>query len=183
VLGGLKPATYRLLRRVAEDARVRKPTKVVPTRRVGPNAILIREWGGTRHEVTVLENGAMFRGTRYRSLSQVADGSKGIGAARRSSDRAGSRFRRRSVSAKLDEADFQVFWEAAEALQMAVYVHPFEGRANRTPGPAIFSTFGERIRYCCETEGWKLAPSNFQDFSDTMRPQVVCPIISRVRAP
>jgi len=72
VLGGLKPATSRLLRRVAEDARVRKPTKVVPTRKVGPNAILIREWGGTRHEVTVLRNGAMFRGKRYRSLSQVA---------------------------------------------------------------------------------------------------------------
>jgi hypothetical protein len=72
VLGGLKPATRRLLRRVAEDARVRKPTKVAPTRKVGPNAILIREWGGTRHEVTVLGNGAMFRGKRYRSLSQVA---------------------------------------------------------------------------------------------------------------
>jgi hypothetical protein len=72
VLGGLKPVTRRLLRRVAEDARVRKPTKVVPTRKVGPNAILIREWGGTRHEVMVVENGAMFRGKRYRSLSQVA---------------------------------------------------------------------------------------------------------------
>jgi hypothetical protein len=72
VLGGLKPATRRLLRRVAEDARVRKPTKVVPTKRVSPNAILIREWGGTRHGVTVIENGAMFRGQRYRSLSQVA---------------------------------------------------------------------------------------------------------------
>jgi DUF2924 family protein len=72
VLGGLKPATRRLLRRVAEDARGRKPTKVVPTRRVAPNAILIREWGGTRHEVMAVENGAMFRGKRYRSLSQVA---------------------------------------------------------------------------------------------------------------
>jgi hypothetical protein len=72
VLGGLKPATLRLLRRVAEDARMRKPTKLVPTRKVGPNAILIREWGGIRHEVTVLENGAMFRGKHYRSLSQVA---------------------------------------------------------------------------------------------------------------
>jgi len=71
-LGGLKPATRRLLERVAEDARVRKPSKVVPMRRVGPNTILIREWGGTRHEVTVFENGAMFRGRRYRSLSQVA---------------------------------------------------------------------------------------------------------------
>ena len=72
VLGGLKPATRRLLERAAEGARAHKPTKVVPVRRVGPNTILIREWGGTRHEVSVLENGAMFRGKRYRSLSQVA---------------------------------------------------------------------------------------------------------------
>jgi hypothetical protein len=72
VLGGLKPATRRLLERVAEGARTRKPTKVVPSRKVGPDTILIREWGGTRHQVTVLENGAMFRGKRYRSLSQVA---------------------------------------------------------------------------------------------------------------
>jgi hypothetical protein len=71
-LGGLKPATRRLLEGVAEDARVRRPTKVVLTRKVGPNTILIREWGGTRHEVRVVENGVMFRGKRYRSLSQVA---------------------------------------------------------------------------------------------------------------
>ena len=37
-----------------------------------PNTILIREWGGTRYEVTMVENGVMFRGKRYRSLSQVA---------------------------------------------------------------------------------------------------------------
>jgi hypothetical protein len=72
VLGGLKSATRRLLERVAENARARKPTTVVLLRKIGPNTILIREWGGTRHEVTVLENGAMFRGKRYRSLSQVA---------------------------------------------------------------------------------------------------------------
>jgi len=71
-LGGLKTATRRLLERVAEDARARKPSRVVPTRKVGPNTILIREWGGTRHEVTVLDNGVVFRGERYRSLSQVA---------------------------------------------------------------------------------------------------------------
>jgi hypothetical protein len=72
VLGGLKPATRRLLERVAEDARVKKPSKVRPMRKVGPNTILIREWGGTRHEVTVVEGGVMFRGKPYRSLSQVA---------------------------------------------------------------------------------------------------------------
>jgi hypothetical protein len=69
--------TRRLLERVAKDARARKPTKVVPTRKVGPNTILICEWGGTRHEVTVVENGVMFRDKRYRSLSQVARGITG----------------------------------------------------------------------------------------------------------
>ena len=33
---------------------------------------LIREWGGTKHQVTVLESGVVLRGRRYRSLSEVA---------------------------------------------------------------------------------------------------------------
>ena len=48
VLGGLKPATRRLLKRVAQDARAHKPTKVVPLRKIAPNTILIKEWGGHR---------------------------------------------------------------------------------------------------------------------------------------
>jgi hypothetical protein len=44
----------------------------------GPNILLksgsslIREWGGKRHEVVVVEDGFMHQGTRYPSLSQVA---------------------------------------------------------------------------------------------------------------
>ena len=34
--------------------------------------MLIREWHGVSHRVTMLEDGALFRGTRYRSLSEVA---------------------------------------------------------------------------------------------------------------
>jgi hypothetical protein len=64
VLGGLKPPTRRLLERVAEGAPGRRPSKVVPLRKVGPNRILIREWGGTRYEVTLVEDGVMFRGKR-----------------------------------------------------------------------------------------------------------------------
>src|ERR1700687_2263228 len=45
-LGGLKPATRRLLERIAEDDRARTTSKVVPLRKIGPNTILIREWGG-----------------------------------------------------------------------------------------------------------------------------------------
>ena len=39
----------------------------------GPaGTVLIREWQGTSHEVTVLEHGVTYRGKRYRSLSEVA---------------------------------------------------------------------------------------------------------------
>ena len=61
-LGGLKPATRRLLERVARDARARRPIRVAPMRQLAPGALLIREWGGTKHQVTVLESGVMFRG-------------------------------------------------------------------------------------------------------------------------
>jgi Protein of unknown function (DUF2924) len=72
VLGGLKPATRRLLERVARAANARQPIRVTPMRQLAPGALLIREWGGTKHQVTVLESGVMFRGKWYRSLSEVA---------------------------------------------------------------------------------------------------------------
>jgi hypothetical protein len=34
--------------------------------------VLIREWHGVSHRVTVLEDGALYRGKRYHSLSEVA---------------------------------------------------------------------------------------------------------------
>ena len=72
VLGGLSAATRRLLEQVAHDASVRRPVKLAPTRKLRPGAILLREWGGVQHQVTVLENGVLFRGKQYRSLSEVA---------------------------------------------------------------------------------------------------------------
>jgi DUF2924 family protein len=72
VLGGLKPATRRLFERVARDASTRRPIRVAPVRQLASGALLIREWGGTKHQVTVLESGVMFRGKPYRSLSEVA---------------------------------------------------------------------------------------------------------------
>jgi hypothetical protein len=72
VLGGLRPATRRLFERVSQNARGRQPIRVAPMRQLPPGALLIREWGGTKHQVTVLESGVMFRGKRYRSLSEVA---------------------------------------------------------------------------------------------------------------
>jgi hypothetical protein len=72
VVGGLKPATRRLFERVARDASTRRPTTVALVRQLAQGALLIREWGGTKHQVTVLESGVMFRGKPYRSLSEVA---------------------------------------------------------------------------------------------------------------
>jgi hypothetical protein len=71
-LGGLKPTTRRLFQRVAADAHARRPLKLAPVRTLEPGAVLIREWGGVKHQVVVLESGFSFRGKRYRSLSAVA---------------------------------------------------------------------------------------------------------------
>ena len=40
--------------------------------RVTPGSVLIREWHGVSHRVTVLADGVLLRGARYRSLSEVA---------------------------------------------------------------------------------------------------------------
>src|SRR5215469_11161102 len=69
VLGGLKPATRRLFERVCQSTRARQKIRVDPVRKLALGALLIREWGGTKHQVTVLERGVMFRGKLYRSLS------------------------------------------------------------------------------------------------------------------
>jgi hypothetical protein len=71
-LSGLKPSTRRLLERVADDAGARRPVKVTPACKAQAGAVLLLKWGGVDHQVTVLENGVLFRGERHRSLSAVA---------------------------------------------------------------------------------------------------------------
>jgi hypothetical protein len=71
-LGGLKPATRRLLQRIAGDARERRPITVEQNHRVKQGAVLIREWHGTKHQVTVIKDGFMFNGKRFQSLSKIA---------------------------------------------------------------------------------------------------------------
>ncbi len=73
VLGGLKPSVRRLLEKVAENARTQVTDELPAPLKVLPGTILIREWGGVRHEVTVLKDGVMFRGKHHRSLSSVAN--------------------------------------------------------------------------------------------------------------
>ena len=64
--GGLKPSTQRLLEEVGSAL------SAAPSRTVQPGAVLVREWRGISHQVSVLEKGFCFRGKRYRSLSEVA---------------------------------------------------------------------------------------------------------------
>jgi hypothetical protein len=64
-LGGLSAAANRLLSG-QEPARLHRN----PAPR--PGTVLVREWQGKAHQVTVLEQGVLYRGQRYRSLSEIA---------------------------------------------------------------------------------------------------------------
>jgi hypothetical protein len=65
--GGLKPSAQRILDRVSDG-----PQKKVLKRRTSAGTVLIREWHGVKHRVTVLDNDVVYRGRRYKSLSEVA---------------------------------------------------------------------------------------------------------------
>jgi Protein of unknown function (DUF2924) len=66
--GSLRPATRRYLEQVAAEGKL----GVVPITTVRPGTRLLREWHGVTYEVIVLDQGVMFKGERYRSLSEVA---------------------------------------------------------------------------------------------------------------
>jgi hypothetical protein len=68
--GGLKSSTRRLLTRVAEETATAGSSP--PLRMAQTGTILLREWRGTPHRVTMLDDGVSFNGKRYRSLSAVA---------------------------------------------------------------------------------------------------------------
>jgi Protein of unknown function (DUF2924) len=70
-LAGLKPSTQRVLDRVA-DGGSKVAHKGFPKRRASAGTVLIREWRGVRHRVTVLDNEVVYRDRRYKSLSEVA---------------------------------------------------------------------------------------------------------------
>jgi len=72
VFGGLKPSTRRLLEGFTDDRADGSALAAAPSRIVPRGAVLVREWRGISHQVSVLEKGFRFRGKRYRSLSEVA---------------------------------------------------------------------------------------------------------------
>ena len=68
ILGGLKPFTRRLLVQAAADGKATS----MPMTSVKAGTRLLREWHGITYEVTVTEDGVLFKGKRYQSLSEVA---------------------------------------------------------------------------------------------------------------
>jgi len=60
--GGLDRATRRLLR---SDAAGRET-------RLAAGSLIAREWQGVRHEVEAVDNGFVYAGRRWKSLSEVA---------------------------------------------------------------------------------------------------------------
>ena len=71
-LGGLRPSTRQLLAKVADDASARRPIELAPQPTLKPGTVLLREWHGTQHQVIVREDGIVFQGKSYKSLSEVA---------------------------------------------------------------------------------------------------------------
>jgi hypothetical protein len=71
-LGGLKPSTKRLLERLVENASSGQPLNLAAASPASAGTVLIREWQGITHEVTVLDRAVLYRKQQYRSLSEVA---------------------------------------------------------------------------------------------------------------
>ncbi len=70
--GGLKPATDRRLRAIANGTVNGDHASRKESPRLQPGARLIREWNGVSHVVEVIEGGFIWNGDRHRSLSSIA---------------------------------------------------------------------------------------------------------------
>jgi len=70
--GGLKPATDRRLRMIANGIAEGDHGGRKASPRLQPGARLIREWNGVSHVVEVIEGGFIWNGDRHRSLSAIA---------------------------------------------------------------------------------------------------------------
>lgn len=69
--GGLSIDMRQLLRQLIKQT-VKNSGRIVLPRRIQPGAILVREWNGKSHRVTVMEDGFAWGGTVYKSLSLIA---------------------------------------------------------------------------------------------------------------
>ncbi|MDR3531774.1 MAG: DUF2924 domain-containing protein [Rhodopila sp.] len=70
--GGLKKGVASELRRLAEDLATTGDIRRVQATAPKSGTCLLREWGGVTHEVTVLDDGFIWNGTQWNSLSGIA---------------------------------------------------------------------------------------------------------------
>ena len=72
VFGGLKPSVRTMLERVSANSSASPVPPSTPDTKASTGTVLIRDWRGQSHRVTVLERGVSYRQRNYRSLSEVA---------------------------------------------------------------------------------------------------------------
>jgi DUF2924 family protein len=70
--GGLKPTTIRLLERLGGGRSANHLIHSAAAQKAAAGSVLIREWRGVSHRVELLDDGVVYRGQRYQSLSEVA---------------------------------------------------------------------------------------------------------------
>jgi hypothetical protein len=70
--GGLPESTRAKLREIALSLEGNRKPHAMLLQRYKPGTRLIREWGGRRHEVRILEKGFEYQGKHYDSLSVIA---------------------------------------------------------------------------------------------------------------
>lgn len=69
--GGLPATTRKLLNQLMAQG-AKSSGKIVAPRQIKPGAILIRQWKGKTHRVTVLANGFLFQNKPFSNLSEIA---------------------------------------------------------------------------------------------------------------
>lgn len=72
VLGGLSAATKRQLGELAQTMAAKSDLAKARKVSLKPGARLVREWNGETHELLVVEDGFVWRGKTWRSLSVIA---------------------------------------------------------------------------------------------------------------
>lgn len=70
--GGLSSLARRHLMRIVSGEADTCRSQKYPGLGLRSGAVLVRDWRGVTHQVNVLEGGFLFRGEKYRSLSEVA---------------------------------------------------------------------------------------------------------------
>src|SRR5258707_1224671 len=70
--GGLSRSAQRVLDQMMKPYAARPNGKIVLPRRIKPGSVLVREWKGKSHRVTVLADGFVDDGDTYSNLSEIA---------------------------------------------------------------------------------------------------------------